>query len=97
MTLQEFEDIGGKATDALAGELWEVKKERIKQASKFGGLPGWDLRSVRKESAFFFFEVVASLFSRDIEGNFILQVIVKSGDDCRQEHLAVQLISHFYG
>lgn len=26
-----------------------------------------------------------------------LQVIVKSGDDCRQEHLAVQLVAHFYG
>ena len=73
-----------------------MKKERIKQASKYGGLPGWDLRSVRTQSSYFSFEV-AYLFSRDIEGNFMLQVIVKSGDDCRQEHLAVQLISHFYG
>ncbi|KGN48357.1 phosphatidylinositol 4-kinase beta 1 isoform X2 [Cucumis sativus] len=57
-----------KASDALSGELWSVKKERIRKASEFGKLSGWDLRSV----------------------------IVKSGDDCRQEHLAVQLISHFY-
>ncbi|XP_062147622.1 phosphatidylinositol 4-kinase beta 1-like [Alnus glutinosa] len=57
-----------KACDPLSGELWEVKKERIRKASVHGNLPGWDLRSV----------------------------IVKSGDDCRQEHLAVQLISHFY-
>ncbi|OVA16344.1 Phosphatidylinositol 3-/4-kinase [Macleaya cordata] len=57
-----------KASDALSGELWEAKKERIRKASVFGKLPGWDLRSV----------------------------IVKSGDDCRQEHLAVQLVSHFY-
>ncbi|KAJ6677832.1 hypothetical protein OIU85_008415 [Salix viminalis] len=62
--------VGGspKASDALSGELWEVKKERIRKASVYGKLLGWDLRSV----------------------------IVKSGDDCRQEHLAVQLISHFY-
>ncbi|KAH9622800.1 hypothetical protein KSS87_022492 [Heliosperma pusillum] len=58
-----------KPTDALSGELWEVKKERIRKGSVYGKLPGWDLSSV----------------------------IVKSGDDCRQEHLAVQLISHFYG
>ncbi|XP_061355092.1 phosphatidylinositol 4-kinase beta 1-like [Gastrolobium bilobum] len=57
-----------KASDALSGELWEAKKERIQKASIYGKLPGWYLRSV----------------------------IVKSGDDCRQEHLAVQLISHFY-
>ncbi|EPS70479.1 hypothetical protein M569_04281, partial [Genlisea aurea] len=55
-------------SDALAGELWEVKKERIRKSSSYGQLAGWDLRSV----------------------------IVKSGDDCRQEHVAVQLISHFY-
>ncbi|CAK7354994.1 unnamed protein product [Dovyalis caffra] len=60
---------GPKASDALSGELWDVKRERIRKASVYGKLPGWDLRSV----------------------------IVKSGDDCRQEHLAVQLISHFYG
>uniref|UniRef100_A0A1D1Z1U7 1-phosphatidylinositol 4-kinase n=2 Tax=Anthurium amnicola TaxID=1678845 RepID=A0A1D1Z1U7_9ARAE len=57
-----------KAIDALAGELWDVKKERIRTCSTYGKSPGWDLRSV----------------------------IVKSGDDCRQEHLAVQLVSHFY-
>ncbi|PKA54543.1 Phosphatidylinositol 4-kinase beta 1 [Apostasia shenzhenica] len=55
-------------SDALSGELWEVKKERIRKLSPYGKLPGWDLRSV----------------------------IVKSGDDCRQEHLAVQLVAHFY-
>ncbi|KAL5982658.1 hypothetical protein ACLOJK_016733 [Asimina triloba] len=57
-----------KATDALSGELWQVKKERIRRASIYGKSHDWDLRSV----------------------------IVKSGDDCRQEHLAVQLVSHFH-
>lgn len=34
------------ASDALSGELWEEKKERIRKASVHGKLPGWDLRSV---------------------------------------------------
>ncbi|EFJ06373.1 hypothetical protein SELMODRAFT_269945 [Selaginella moellendorffii] len=58
----------GKSSDVVGGELWDIKKGKIKKTSVFGGLPGWDLRSA----------------------------IVKSGDDCRQEHLAVQLVSHFY-
>lgn len=57
-----------KPTDPLSGELWELRKERIRSSSAYGNLPGWDLRSF----------------------------IVKSGDDCRQEHLAVQLVAHFY-
>ncbi|CAI7780758.1 unnamed protein product [Closterium sp. NIES-54] len=47
-------------------ESWESLKARIRQSSKFGTSPDWDLRSV----------------------------IVKSGDDCRQEHFALQLVSH---
>lgn len=37
-----------KPGDALSGELWEVKKERIRRSSIYGKLPGWDLRSVSK-------------------------------------------------
>ena len=44
-----------KATDALSGELWEVKRERIRKASVFGKLPGWDLRSVSDAFITFFF------------------------------------------
>ncbi|GJP76756.1 hypothetical protein CLOP_g7219 [Closterium sp. NIES-67] len=47
-------------------ENWESRKARIRQSSKFGTSPDWDLRSV----------------------------IVKSGDDCRQEHFALQLVTH---
>lgn len=35
-----------KEGDALSGELWEEKRERIRKASIYGKLPGWDLRSV---------------------------------------------------
>lgn len=35
-----------KPTDALSGELWEVKKERIRRSSLYGKSPGWDLCSV---------------------------------------------------
>jgi hypothetical protein len=65
-SVPQSEDV--KATDALAGELWENKKERIRRTSKWSSNSDWDLRSM----------------------------IVKSGDDCRQEHLAVQLVAHFY-
>lgn len=46
MALQERMRVDGKTTDALAGELWEDKKERIKKASKWSSNPDWDLRSV---------------------------------------------------
>ncbi|XP_028553734.1 phosphatidylinositol 4-kinase beta 1-like [Dendrobium catenatum] len=35
-----------KPSDALSGELWEVKKERIRKLSPYGKVSGWDLRSV---------------------------------------------------
>jgi len=48
-----------KPTDALAGELWAVKKERIRRSSIHGKSPSWDLRSVSKITfiiiLFFFF------------------------------------------
>jgi phosphatidylinositol kinase/protein kinase (PI-3 family) len=65
---EERVGVNMKATDALAGELWENKKERIRRTSKWSSNSDWDLCSM----------------------------IVKSGDDCRQEHLAVQLVAHFY-
>lgn len=45
-TCQQVNGATPKASDALSGELWEVKKERIRKASVYGILPGWDLRSV---------------------------------------------------
>lgn len=44
--MQEKRETNVKATDALAGELWQNKKERIRKTSKYGSLPDWDLCSV---------------------------------------------------
>jgi hypothetical protein len=44
--LQERVGAKGKATDALSGELWEKKRERIRKSSKWSSSPDWDLRSV---------------------------------------------------
>ena len=49
------------------GEPFAKKAERIRNASPFGHLDGWHLRSV----------------------------IIKYGDDCKQEYMALQLISQF--
>ncbi|PHT34678.1 hypothetical protein CQW23_26478 [Capsicum baccatum] len=35
-----------KVSDALSGEIWEIKKERTRKCSGYGKLLGWDLRSV---------------------------------------------------
>lgn len=46
-----------KEGDALSGELWEGKRDRIRKASIYGKLPGWDLRSVsatKSHSVYFF-------------------------------------------
>lgn len=43
------------AGDALAGELWELKKERIRKASVYGNLPDWVLRSVSSALTVFLF------------------------------------------
>jgi len=67
--LLKKEDI--KDNDALEtafGPNWEIRKERLRQASPVGNIPGWDL----------------------------ISVIVKSGDDLRQEQLAMQLIKAFH-
>ena len=58
---------GTRRTRQVFGELWEDKKARVRAASPFGHLPGWDLRSM----------------------------IVKTGDDLRQELFAMQLVVIF--
>lgn len=51
--LQERVGAKGKATDALAGELWEKKRERIRKTSKWSSSPDWDLRSVSQGFLYF--------------------------------------------
>ena len=43
---QDVDGATPKASDALSGELWQTKKDRIRQASVYGKQPGWDLCSV---------------------------------------------------
>jgi len=67
--LLKKEDI--KENDVLEtafGPNWQIRKERLRQASPVGSVAGWDL----------------------------ISVIVKSGDDLRQEQLAMQLIQAFH-
>jgi len=49
------------------GEAWKDKRERIRQSSPYGHLPGWGLKPI----------------------------IIKAGDNCRQELLALQLVRTF--
>lgn len=53
--------------DEIFGQDWNCRKEKIRQASVFGKVKGWDL----------------------------ISLIVKGGDDLRQEQLAMQLIQLF--
>ncbi|OEL14392.1 Phosphatidylinositol 4-kinase beta 1 [Dichanthelium oligosanthes] len=50
-----------KPTDALAGELWAVKKERIRRSSIHGKSPSWDLRSASIHSIKSRFPNISSL------------------------------------
>jgi len=60
-------ELAKKTRHRVWGESWEDRKERIRQASPFGGYPSWGLNSV----------------------------VVKGGDDLRQELLASQVIRVF--
>jgi hypothetical protein len=76
----EFPQVNGgnpKASDALSGELWEIKKERIRKASVYGKLPGWDLRSVSSA-----YQTVFSLlsFADNWNGLLIIFVLLKHGE-----------------
>ncbi|KAL8436932.1 hypothetical protein ACSSS7_001357 [Eimeria intestinalis] len=70
-------------TNALWGELWAARRERLRRKSPYGRLRSWDINLAAGAAA-----AVASPL-------VLHRILIKGGDDLRQELLASQLVRQF--
>ena len=76
-------------------EPWDEKLKRIRASSPYGHLPNWSILHNLSVHALMYCVCVCVLFDLNQTCEELLPVIVKWGDDLRQELVCAQLLEQF--